>query len=451
MMKVTKFLSALAILAFISVGTTSCSSDDNVIRPEKPDENGQTEVGTELHFEGTYAYGHAGNPIPFDFKKKSISMQMSLMAGSGQEDDLYNIIKIYKNADGVLKVVSKHETASEYKAFFLRNIKDGESLDINIDYSFTSEIEAIKAVYPASGNSTPDHANNKFGWLKLTKMNGEPSEKINLPVQGKYVFSAQGHTYFYNFSNTIVNFNGDYDMTVLKHNTNTNKILLEGKGDKAGTYYVTQLKNITANTVDIARLTFGEADAKTKAEAEFALATDLTGGRFTTYTKEGSEGGETIPSFEGLNGTYVSAMIVIGGDDMGQYEFHIGENNNAFLLMADFSGGGTFTEGGKVDLKRVFTDEAKGQMIFEIMDSAGYYAGRTGQFLTVYVRDYQTGTKASFAIATKKGSSSIAASKGDVIGKTLEEAKAVAAPDAMKAWNGGMMDYAHVWIPTTKK
>ncbi|EHQ43056.1 hypothetical protein [Myroides odoratus] len=448
MMKVTKFLSALAILAFISVGTTSCSSDDNVIRPEKPDENGQTEVGTELHFEGTYAYGHAGNPIPFDFKKKSISMQMSLMAGSGQEDDLYNIIKIYKNTDGVLKVVSKHETASEYKAFFLRNIKEGESLDINIDYSFTSEIEAIKAVYPASGNSTPDHANNKFGWLKLTKMNGEPSEKINLPVQGKYVFSAQGHTYFYNFSNTVVNFNGDYDMTVLKHNTNTNKILLEGKGEKAGTYYVTQLKNITANTVDIARLTFGEADAKTKAEAEFALATDLTGGRFTTYTKEGSEGGETIPAFEGLNGTYVSATI---GNNLGYYQFTMGENNEAFLFMGDFAGSGTFDEGGKLELKKVFADKAKGQIIFEITNSEGYYAERNGQFLTLYVKDYADGTKATFAIATKGGVTSISTSKGNVIGTTLEEAKALAAPDAMKAWDGGMMAYAHVWIPTTKK
>ena len=443
MMKVTKFLSALAILAFISFGTTSCSSDDNVIRPEKPDENGQTEVGTELHFEGTYAYGHAGNPIPFDFKKKSISMQMSLMAGSGQEDDLYNIIKIYKNADGVLKVVSKHETASEYKAFFLRNIKDGESLDINIDYSFTSEIEAIKAVYPASGNSTPDHANNKFGWLKLTKMNGEPSEKINLPVQGKYVFSQSGHTYFYTFSNETVNFNGSYDMKVLKHNKNTNKILLEGLAEKAGTFYVVQLKNITANTVDVARLTFGEADAKTKAEAEFALATDLTEGRFSTYTKEDSEA-----SFEGLKGTYVSAII---GDNLGYYQFTVGENNEAFLFMGDFNGTGTFNEGGKLELKKVFADKAKGQIIFEITNSEGYYAERDGQFLTLYVKDYADGTKATFAIATKGGATSISTKQGNVIGTTLEEAKALAAPDAMKAWDGGMMAYAHVWIPTTKK
>lgn len=441
MMKVTKLLSALAIFALISVGTTSCSSDDNVIRPENPDENGQIEVGSELQFEGTYAYAHAGNPIPFDFKKKSISMQMSLMAGSGQEDDLYNIIKIYKNTDGVLKVVSKHQTASEYKAFFLRNIKEGESLDINIDYSFSSEIEAIKAVYPASGNSTPDHANNKFSWLKLTKMTGE---KIKLPVEGKYIFSQQGHTYFYTFSNETVNFNDSYDMKVLKHNTNTNKILLEGKGEKAGSYFVAQLKNITANTVDVARLTFGEADAKTKAEAEFALASELTGGRFSTYTKEGNGN----PVFEGLNGTYVTETI---GGNLGYYQFVMNGNNEAFLFMGDFSGAGNFTEGAKLELKKVFDDQAKGQIIFEITNSDGYYSGRTGQFLTLYVRDYADGTKATFAIATKGGVSSISSTKGDVIGKTLEEAKTIAAPDAMKIWNGGMMDYAHVWMSTTKK
>lgn len=444
-MKVTKFLSALAILAFITVGTTSCSSDDDVIRQEN--NNDRTEVGSELPFEGTYAFVHAGNPIPFEFKKKTIAMQMSLMSGSGQQDDIYNIIKIYKNKEGVLKVVSKHQTDSEYKAFFLRNIKEGESLDINIDYSFNSEIEATKSAYPAAGTTAPDHANNKFSWLKLTKA-GEQPIKINLPVQGKYVFSGGGHTYFYNFTNDLINFNGSYDMKVLKHNTNTNKILLEGVQDKAGTFYVIQLKNITANTVDIARLTFPEAaDAKAKAEAEFASSTEISA-TFTTYTKEAAP---TAPAFQGLNGTYLSAMIVSGGNNMGQYEFHMGENDNAFLLMADFSGTGTFSEGGKVDLKRVFTDEAKGQMIFEIMDSSGYYTGRTGQFLTVYVREYQTGTKASFAIATKDGTSSIAASKGNVIGTTLAEAKAIAAPDAMKMWDGGMMAYAHVWIPTTKK
>lgn len=446
-MKVTKLLSAFAIMALFAVGTTSCSSDDDVIRKED-NKNGQTEVGSELPFEGTYAYAHAGNPIPFEFKKKSIAMQMSLMAGSGQEDDTYNIIKIYKNKDNVLKVVSKHSKESEYKAFFLRNIKEGESLDINIDYSFKSEIEAIEAVFPPSGNGTPDHANNKFSWLKLTKSGGEQPVKINLPVQGRYVFSQQGHTYYYTFGNTVVNFNDSYDMKVLQHNTNTNKILLEGTGEKAGSFYVVQLKNITENTVDVARLTFGEADAKTKAEAEFALASELTGARFSTYEKVGADGGETTPAFAELNGTYLSATI---GNNLGYYQFTVGENNEAFLFMGDFTGSGTFSEGGKLELKKVFEDETKGQIIFEITNSEGYYAERNGQFLTLYVKDYSDGRKATFAIATKGGVTSISTSKGNVIGMTLEEAKALAAPDAMKVWDGGMMAYAHVWIPTTKK
>ncbi|MGG5507687.1 MULTISPECIES: hypothetical protein [unclassified Myroides] len=449
MMKVTKLLSALAVLALISVGTTSCSSDDNVIRNEK--NNDQKEVGSELPFEGNFAYAHAGNPIPFEFTKKTISMKMSGMAGSGLEDDNYNVIKVYKDKNNVLKAVAKNTKESEYKAFFFKNIKE-ESLDININYSFKSEIEAIESTYPTAGDITPDHGNNIFPWLKLTRTGGEEPVKINLPVQGKYVFSSQGYTYFYKFSNTVVNFNDSYDMKVLQHNTNTNKVLLEGVGEKAGTFYVLQLNNITENTVDVARLTYGEADAKTKAEAEFALASELTGGRFNTYTKEGTDGGETTPAFTELNGTYLSAIIKVNGADMGQYEFHIGENDEAFIFMGDFRGTGTFTPGGKIEMKRVFADESKGQIIYEILHSEGYYDGRTGEFLTLYVRDYkETANKATFAIATKNGEGSIAASKGNAIGKTLEEAKAIAAPDAMKMWNGGMMEYAHVWIPTTKK
>ena len=450
MMKVTKLLSALAMLALISVGTTSCSSDDDVIRKEDNNTN-QTEVGSELPFEGDFAYAHAGNPIPFEFTKKTISMKMSGMAGSGQEDDNYNVIKVYKDKNNVLKAVAKNTKESEYKAFFFKNIKE-ESLDININYTFKSEIEAIESTYPTSGDITPDHGNNIFPWLKLTRTGGEEPAKINLPVQGKYVFSQSGHTYFYTFSNATVNFNGAYDMKVLKHNTNTNKILLEGIGEKAGTFYVIQLKDITENTVEVARLTFGEADAKQKAEAEFALASELTGGKFNTYSKEATDGGETTPAFAELNGTYLSAIIKVNGNDMGQYEFHIGENGEAFIFMGDFRGTGTFTEGGKIEMKRVFTDEAKGQIIYEILTAEGYYDGRAGQFLTLYVRDYKNqDNKATFAIATKHGEGSIAASKGDALGKTLEEAKNIAAPDAMKMWDGGMMVYSHVWIPTTKK
>ena len=232
-------------------------------------------------------------------------------------------------------------------------------------------------------------------------------------------------------------------MKVLQHNTITNKVLLEGLGDKVGTFYVLQVKNITNTTVDIARNTFGEADAKDKAQADFASSTDIPSTKFSTYTKESA-----IPAFAELTGNYVSTKI---GNDLGYYQFNMGTNDEAFLFMGDFSGSGNFTEGGTLKLKRVFEDETKGQMIFEILESSGYYGERNGQFLTLYVKDYKDGTKATFAIATKGGVTSISTSKGNVIGTTLEEAKALAAPDAMKIWQENMMEYAHVWISTTKK
>ena len=343
MMKITKLFSALAIFALL---ITSCSSDDDVIRNPPPEQGGQKEVGTELPFEGTYAYGHAGNPIPFEFKKKSITMQMSLMSGSGQEDDTYNIIKIYENTDGVLKVVSKHQTANEYKAFFFKNIKE-ESLEINIDFDFNSEKEATESTYPSAGAVAPDHQNNKFGWLKLTKT-GNETVKINLPVQGKYVFSAQGFTYYYDFSNDKVNFNGDYDMKVLQHNTNTNKILLEGLGEKAGNYYVTQLKNITETTVDIARLTFvPAADAKATAEAEFASLEEV-GARFTTYTKESGEEAFSLPvqgkyTFSAQGFTYfynfTNTIVNFNGDyDMKVLDFNATTNKILLEGMGEKAG-----------------------------------------------------------------------------------------------------------------
>lgn len=328
-MKVTKFLSALAILAFLSV---SCSSDDDVIR-KGPDT--QTELGSELPFEGDYVLAHAGNPIPFEFKKKTISMQMAGMAGSGQEDDNYNVIKVYKDKNEVLKVVAQHQTEGDYKAFFFKNIQV-ETLEINMDFDFNSEKEAIESTYPSAGAVAPDHQNNKFGWLKLTKA-GNETVKIDLPVQGKYVFSAQGFTYYYNFTNDVVSFNGDYDMKVLQHNTNTNKILLEGLGEKAGTYYVTQLKNITETTVDIARLTYvPAADAKTQAEAEFASSAEITA-RFSTYTKESGEEpafslpvqGKYIFSAQGFTYFYnfTNTVVSFNGDyDMKVLDFNATTN-----------------------------------------------------------------------------------------------------------------------------
>lgn len=436
MKKLSKLFASIAIFSFLLVG---CSSDDDIIR--KPDELNQTEIGKQLSFEGDYQYIHGGNPIPFSFSKTKIVMLMSQMTGSNQEDDNYNIISIYKNDQAILKVVAKHENISEYKAFYFKNITEA-SLDINIDHTFSSEIEAIEAKYPSTGAITPDHTSNTFGWLKLTKKS-ENTNPINLPIQGKYIFSQQGHTYSYSFANDKVNFNDSYDMSVIRHNTITNKILLEGLGDKAGTFYVIQIKGITNTTVDIARNTYGDTDGESKAQIEFASSEEIQGARFSTYTKE-----NTTSAFAELAGSYFSEKI---GDDIGYYQFNINTNEESFVFMADFSSTGNFSEGGKLQLKKVYEDESKDQIIFEILASNGYYSGREGQFLTLYVKDYKDGEKATFAIATKGGVTSISTSKGNVIGTTLEEAKALAAPDALKIWQENMMEYAHVWISTTKK
>lgn len=440
-MKITKLFSAIAVLAFL---VTSCSSDDgSPIRQDKE----QTEVGKELTFEGLYEYAHSGMPIPFEFAKKTITMKMSEMTGSDEGDDVYDIQTVYTNKEGVLKVVAKNAVESEYAAFFIKNISE-ESVDFNMDYSFPTEIEAIESDYPANEASTPDHGNMKFGWLTLYK-SGDSGNTINLPVSGKYVFSQQGHTYFYNFSNDVVNFNGSYDMTILAHNTSTNKILLQGLDESVkDNYYVAQLKNITDNSVDVARLTFSGENAKTEAESEFAKSEEVSA-NFTTYIKEGSS---DESAFENLNGAYGSQIIYDENDEpLAQYVFKIGDNNEAFLFRANMTGSG-MDDSASFILSRVFADESKGQLIYEVTGSTGYYSGRDGQFLTIYVKDISaTGDTATFAIATKDGSTSVAASKGDVIGKTLEEAKAIQAPSADQVWDLDMMAYAHQWISTTRE
>ena len=115
MTKLGKIFASVAIFSFLLVG---CSSNDDVIR-KNPDQT-QTEVGKQLTFEGDYQYTHGGNPIPFSFSKTKIVMLMSQMTGSNQEDDVYNIIKVYKNDQNILKVVAKHESISEYKAFYFK-------------------------------------------------------------------------------------------------------------------------------------------------------------------------------------------------------------------------------------------------------------------------------------------------------------------------------------------
>lgn len=293
-MNIRKVLSLFAISAFL---LTSCSSDDN--SPIRPEQKDQIEVGKESPIVGEYSFNHAGNPIPFIFEKNIITMKMSGMAGSGQGDDVYNVLTTYKNTDGVLKTVAKNKETSEYKAFFFRDIKDDKSkFMFNMDLTAKSEIEAIKAAYPAK-DIVVDHGKGQFGWLEMNQ--GTIVEPIVLPVNGKYVFSQSGHTYYYNFTNEVVNFNGAYDMTVLAHNKNTNKILLQGKDEKVkNSFYVIQLKNIKDDNVDIARLTFSTATAKADAEKEFASQEEIKA-TFTTYTKNEETNNITLP----VNGKYV--------------------------------------------------------------------------------------------------------------------------------------------------
>lgn len=458
-MKIKKVLSLFAITAFL---LTSCSSDDNeIIRPEQKD---QVEVSKESPVLGDYSFNHAGNPIPFHFEKTTITMKMSGMAGSGQDDEIFNVITTYKNAEGVLKTVAKNKDNNEYKAFFFRDIKDDKSTFLlNTDLSTSSEIEAIKAAYPAK-DIVVDHGAGQFGWLPMTK--GAIVEPILLPINGKYSFSAttpQGtFSYYYDFSNDVINFSGDYNMTVLAHNKNTNKILLVGKDEKVKDfYYVIQLKNIVDNKVDVARLTYKATSEgltpKQQAEKEFASQEEIKA-NFTTYTKDE---GTNNTAFANLKGSYVTEKM--GPTKIGYYTFRMGEDKDAFLFVADMAGSGEFKESASFNLERVFADEKSGQLIYKVISAKGYYEGREGQYLTFYVKDITAdGSKATFAIATKqvkddKGnlldSNSILKSKGDVVGKTLEEAKSIKAPEANKVFvpKEGMMKYAHLWIPTTRE
>lgn len=447
-----KILSLFAITAFLM---TSCSSDDNTpIRPEIKD---QVEVSKESPIIGEYSFNHAGNPIPFHFEKTTITMKMSGMAGSGQDDDVYNVITTYKNETGVFKTVAKNKETSEFKAFFFREINNDKSeFMFNMDLTAKTEIEAIKAAYPTK-DVVVDHKKGEFGWLKLTR--GAVAEKIELPVNGKYVFTQGTHVYYYNFTNEVVNFNGAYDMTVLAHNKNTNKILLQGKSEEVkNKYYVIQLKNIKDDNVDIARLTFSETTAKADAEKEYASQTEIKA-NFTTYTKDK---GTESSAFKNLKGTYGSTIILAPATKLplAQYVFKLVDNDEAFLFRADMGKG--FGESASFTLKKAATDEAKGQIIYEVTGSTGYYSGRTGQFLTVYVKDIaKDGSKATFAIATRQSintetkqledTNSVAKSKGDVIGKTIEEAKTIKAPEAEKVWKEDMMNYAHLWMQTTRE
>ncbi|MHC5200757.1 hypothetical protein [Myroides sp. LJL119] len=435
-----KKLKTLASLMLVVLFQVACSSDDNsVIRVDQDD---QIELGEKLDFQGTYDFFHAGNGIPFDFAPTTITVNMSDMAGSGQDNQVYEIIGVYQNTTNkVKKIVTKQKDENLYKAFFISE-QTSESFNFNMDstYNFDNLAQAIQTKYPEPGSSIAvDHAKEIFGWIMLSKHDG-PSQ-ITLPVNGKYEFSAQGHTYFYNFTNTSVNFNDSYSMEVLAYNTNTNKILLKGiDAQVANSYYVIQLQNITDQSVDIARKTFTEAQAKEQAESEFA-SKETIDAKFTTYDQK--KQGET----EQLTGLYVSQVV----NGIAQYQFDFTSNNQAFIFAADMKGEGALSPAAVLSLELVEQDKATGQIIYLITKATGYYQGRENQYLTIYVKniadDFST---ADIAIATKDASTSISASKGDVIGTTLEQAKAIKAPQANLVWETDMNAYAHRWISAEK-
>lgn len=442
-----KTLRLFLFIGLLGIMGTSCSNDDNTTIPvdPNPDEQTQKKIGTKFLIDGDFEFAHAGAGIDFTFNEITFEMDDS---GLGGAKSTFNLVAMYQEVkSGVYKAILK-DGSSKAPTIYLRNIKEN-SMEINIDWllnPYENGEEAEKAEYPTANATIGNHDGGQFGWLVITRKTGAPIT-VNLPISGKYVFSQQGHTYYYTFSNNIVNFNGSYDMEVLGYSNTNNKILLKG-ADKTveDRYYVIQLKNITENSVDILRKTYSETNAQAEAEAEFAKAEDADGG-FNTYIKESNND----EAFANLQGTYGSAIINdADGNPQAQYVFKIGNNDEAFLFRADMGGG--FSDSASFILNRVFTDESKGQLIYEVTGSTGYYSGREGQFLTIYVRNISaSGDKATFAIATKDGSTSVAASKGDVIGKTLEEAKAIAAPADNLVWDLNMMNYAHRWIETTKE
>lgn len=279
-MKTIKTITSLLLVVLFQV---ACSTqDDQIIRG---DQNNQVELDPILEFLGTYNFYHAGNSIPFDFTENSIVINMADMTGSGQENEHYEILAVYQNiSNKVKKVVTKQQSKNIYKAFFLSD-QDLESFNFNMDatYNFENLAQAIQTNYPQPNtNITIDHNKGIYGWIKLTKQEQKP-EEITLPVNGKYEFSAQGFTYFYHFTNTKVNFNDSYSMQILAHNTSTNKILLKGIDPGVeNSYYVIQLENITKESVQIARKTYNQEQAKAQAEAEFA-SKEILEANFSTY------------------------------------------------------------------------------------------------------------------------------------------------------------------------
>lgn len=323
-MKLTKLFTAFAVMAFLITG---CSSDDNneILRPDNKD---QVEVPSGLPITGKYIFPHTeAMPLPFTFTKDKIVI--TYKDDKSSQDEVYDVHKVYKNSTNIIKAVTSKKDVEGFKVFFFRNETE-EGVEINMDYDFDKEEDAIKSAYPldqtkARINVRIDnpHGNMKFGWLKLRK------------------------------------------------------------------------------------------------------------------SKEGF-------NLDKLKGDYGSVKVGQGG--IAQYVFRLGNEDEAFIFMVEDEASASFK------LKKVAEDDTIGQLIYEVTGSTGYYAGRTGQFLTIYAKDIsETGDKATLAIATKDGSGSVAGSKGDIVGKTIEEAKTIKAPEADKVWKEDMMTYAHVWIPTIRK
>ncbi len=301
-MKTIKLIAFIGLFGLLTVG---CANDDNSII-EKPDEqvdSNQKKVGSTFETTGVFDFKHAGANIPFEFTKTNFIVKTSAL---GQANSDSKLITLFINKENVNKAVLKQEDG-KYLALFLRNIKEN-SMDINMDYTFDTEDAANKAAYPDPKASMGSHDGGQFGWLSLTKSEaGEVS--IQLPINGKYIFDGTvmgGGIYSYIFTNENISFDAGspYEMKILKHNKDNNKILLEGLGSKEGTFYVVQLKDITENTVKIARDT---KTNKSEAETTYESNSDVSG-NFTEYTKE-TNNAFVLP----VNGRYIFDGTAMGG------------------------------------------------------------------------------------------------------------------------------------------
>lgn len=301
-MKTIKLLAFIGLFGLLTVG---CANDDNSIikKPDEQVDSNQKKVGSTFETTGIFDFKHAGANIPFEFTKTNFIVKTSAL---GQENSNSLLITLFVNKENVNKAVLKQEDG-KYLALFLRNIKEN-SMEINMDHTFDTEEAANKAVYPDPSASMGSHDGGQFGWLPLTRSQSN-EDPIELPVNGKYIFDGTafgGGIYSYTFSNEMIAFDAGapYEMKILKHNKENNKILLEGLGSKAGTFYVAQLKNIKENSVEIARDT---KSTKTEAEAIYESNQDVSG-NFTEYIKEASTSFD-LP----LNGKYIFDGTAMGG------------------------------------------------------------------------------------------------------------------------------------------